>query len=71
MAFSQLYPHLGAQIIARPLLHGSVGFWDDVVGIVGAIILLSLLIYTLFFDKEPRDKHKSRPGREDNTDRDE
>ena len=71
MELSQLYPYLGAQIVARPLLHGSVGFWDDVVGIVGAIILLVLLIHTLFFDKKPRDKHKSRPEREDNTDRDE
>ena len=50
MELSQLYPYLGAQIVERPLLHGSVGFWDDVVRIVGAIILLILLIHTVFFD---------------------
>ncbi len=71
MEFSQLYPHLGAQIVERPLAHGSVGFWDEVVGIVGAIILLFLLIQILFFDKQPRDKRKSRSGREDTIDRDE
>lgn len=71
MELSQLHPHLGAQVIARPLLHGSVGFWDDVVGLVGAIILLSLLIYTLFFDKGPRDKRLSRPKGDDKDDRDE
>jgi hypothetical protein len=41
------------------------------VGIVGAIILLFLLIHILLFDKEPRDKRKSRSGREDTIDRDE
>jgi hypothetical protein len=42
--------------MARPLGHGPVSFWDEVVGIVGAIVFLLLLIHLLFFDRERKSK---------------
>lgn len=53
-----------SMVLLKPLLHGAVGYWDEVINLIPLVIGAALLLYMYLTSRKRKPEEKEKPKRE-------